>query len=378
MTARSRFFTIVSILLLCSFFVSSASAAPAAQVVRHGSTYPPEFRETFTRYAAWLDSNGSQGLSQQLQAMSDEEFQALYDSFVDPEKTMALMEQVMSSTSTASRKRVLIAPQLTPRNSTKLSMSINLYPPDYPVGSSYNDWVASLLGAGYLADLEGDGTTANDRCNTDKVASNESLKNKFEGAAITADTLCNSIVVFMGEGTNGPACIAAGAAHGLVLGQETIINKCSFQDGSVDSAELEASYENSKVISSQVDDVSTQLVDISTQLDDLSTQLQIHDTDIKNILAANQAQSIKIEIEQALSDTNDNVRVSYFYLPEAQGGLLETIRQVVLDEINANALAGLATGNAQAWFARAEASFAGKDYKSAYDSYGKAYRELVK
>jgi hypothetical protein len=271
-----------------------------------------------------------------------------------------------------------------------------LFAPDYPKGSVYDVWVATLPGLGLLSDGNGDGSLMDDRCSYDGEAGIAIAAGPLNAAAIVGDVACNSIVVILGEGTNLPACIVAGVLHEAVLANDIVNNQCSYQDGSVNGAEIEAAYENSKIISTQVGDVSLQLVDIavqiegvSSQIQDVSTQLATHDTEIKAILAANhtevinlinanQAQALKIEIEKALSDTNDNKRLSYFYLPQAQGGLLELVRQTVLDAINANLAAGVPVGNAQTWFTRANASFASQQYKAAYDQYGKAYLELVK
>ena len=62
---------------------------------------------------------------------------------------------------------------------------------------------------------------------------------------------------------------------------------------------------------------------LATHDADIKAALQAHHVAITNQLTANQNQSVKMEIEQALADTNDNKRISYFYLPQASGGLLE-------------------------------------------------------
>ena len=407
MSFRSRLLAFVLVFALCSIFVSRASAAQA----QTGGSYPAEFREMFTVYMAWLDSHTSQNmnLEAKVRAMTDDEFQALYDSFADPDAFIAQTEQVMAGTFQVQAAPVLraFAPQA--------AAAATLFSPLYPSGDSYNVWVATLPGFGLLSDEDGNGTTVNDRCDTNGEANLGIVGAALDVAAIAGDTACNSI-----EG--GPemlvpkiaTCAATGILHEAAYANQIVMNQCSFQDGSVDSAELQAAYENSKIIADEVGNVTTQLVDISTQLTDVaiqiegvssqidgvSTQIATHDKEIKtiletnhtevmttlaenqaevmNTLAANQAQSLKIEIEKALADTNDNARLSYFYLPQAQGGLLELVRQTVSDAMKANQAAGVSIGNAQAWFAKAEASFASKQYKTAYDQYGMAYRETVK
>ena len=87
--------------------------------------------------------------------------------------------------------------------------------------------------------------------------------------------------------------------------------------------------QKTEIIAAQGDALSVQL---STHDTEIKTILATHDADIKaalqahhvaitNQLTANQNQSVKIEIEKALADTNDNKRIAYFYLPQASGGL---------------------------------------------------------
>jgi len=388
MIFKSRMLALVTISLLCAMLVSSASAAQTDPIS------PAEFREKFTEYMSWLDSNTpqNQGLASKVQAMSDEEFQYLYDSFADPDAFIVITEQVMAK---AAQAQAASGPRgFTLQQALPATM---LYSPAYPSGSVYDTWVATLPGLGLLSDSDGDGSLANERCSTDGESGISIAAGTLTAAAIVGDVACNSIVVILGEGTNLPACIAAGILHEAELANDIVANQCSSQDGLVDSAEIEAAYENSKLISGQVTGVANQIevhdTDIKTTLAANQTELlnvladnqaellnvlADNQAELLDVLATNQAQSVKIEIEKALADTNDNKRLSYFYLPQAQGGLLETVRQTVLDAIDANQAAGLSTAKARSWFAKAEASFAGGDYKLAYDQYAKAYLELVK
>jgi hypothetical protein len=410
MHPKYRFLALVSVfLMLCAMFVPAAAAAQA------GPMPPAEFREKFTAYMGWLDSNTSRtlksstgmgaslNLAEQVRAMSDEEFQALYDSFVDPDAFIAITQQIMAPAGKSQAQ-----PHASISGAQAALAATPLYPPAYPSGSTYDVWVATLPGLGLLSDTNGDGSLADERCSSDGEAGIGIAEGVLVAAAIVGDVACNSIVVVLGEGTNLPACIAAGILHEAVLANDIVAAQTSSQDGFVDSAEIEAAYENSKIIAGQADGIVTQLATHDTDIKnalathdtDIKNELATHDTDIKNALAthdadmkaalqahhvavinlitANQAQSVKIEIEKALADTNDNKRLSYFYLPQAQGGLLETVRQTVLDAMNANLAAGLSIGNAQSWFDKAEASFALGAYKTAYDQYGKAYMEVTK
>ena len=245
MNSRSRLLALVSIFLLCSLFVSSASAAQTEPMDQ------AEFREKFTEYMAWLDSNTSQNqnLAMKVQAMSDEEFQYLYDSFADPDAFIAITEQVMATTvqTQAAPGPNILAPQAAVATTA-------LFSPAYPSGSVYDTWVASLPGLGLLSDADGDGSTADDRCSTDGESGISIAAGTLTAAAIIGDVACNSIVVILGEGTNLPACIAAGILHEAENANNIVASQCSSQDGLVDSAEIEAAYENSKLISGKRSD----------------------------------------------------------------------------------------------------------------------------
>jgi hypothetical protein len=439
MNKKSRFLVFALVLLVLFSLVGTSSAA--AQTAKNMSV--AEFRAKFTEYMAWLDSNASgtsmsQNLEMRVQAMSDEEFQAVYDSFADPDAFIAATERVMAPV-------VQAANILTPRGALLMTA---LYPPDYPTGAFYDEWVAGLPGLGLISDGNGDGSLKDERCSFDGEAGLQLTGVLLKAGAIVGDVLCNSIVVILGEGTNLPFCVAAGLLHAGDLANDTIAKQCDSQDANVNSAEIEAAYENSKIISGQLDGIVTQ---IETHDTDLKTALATHDTDLKaalathdtaiktalathdtaiktalsthdaaikaalhthdvdikaalathdadikaalaahdaaikaallaqtNLIVANQGQSVKIEIETTLSSASDVKRLSYFYLPLAKGGLLEIVRQTVLDAITANQAAGMSISNAQTYFAQADTQVTKKNYKAAYDLYKKSYLEILK
>lgn len=303
-----------------------------------------------------------------------------------------------------------------------------LFTPAYPVGGNYDTFTATLSGFGLLYDSSDDGTATNDeRCDSDGEAAQQialaTEKVICELAYIAADaapadalTVAGRIALFAGVAI----CTA------VVVATEITIAQCSLQDGLVDSSEIEATYENSKIISGQVVGATTQLETHDTEIKglvntsttsilnqvvttegNLSTQLDVHDVDIKNVvsvhdsdiktalaihdadikakldalsaqLAGFQDQVLQIEIEKALADSNDNRPVSYFYLPAANGGLLELVRMTVEKAIQNNQAAGLNVGNSMNFFGQGDQNFAAGKYKDAYDDYGKAYRELTK
>src|SRR5262245_12648190 len=93
MNNRYRFLTLALICLTVTVMVVPNPAAAQANLMS-----VDEFRENFTEYMLWLDSNvsPSQNLAMKVQAMSDEEFQALYDSFADPDAFIAVTKWIMT------------------------------------------------------------------------------------------------------------------------------------------------------------------------------------------------------------------------------------------------------------------------------------------
>ncbi len=342
---------------------------------------PAEFRARYTAYMAWLDrttapalhSRAGLRLEEKVAAMSDEEFQALYSSFSDPDGLIQAAEQVMAGAPAPAGLRPVQGPAASALQAPQAATP--LFAPAYPSGSSYDVWVATLPGLGLLSDSEGDGSLANERGSSNGESELQITKAAFDVAAIVADTACDIVVVILGEGTNAPACVIKGVLHETAQANAIVISQTSVQDGFVDSAEIEATYENSKIIAAQADALSVQLTTHDTEI---KAALQAHHVAITNQLTANQNQSVKIEIEKALADTNDNKRISYFYLPQANGGLLEVVRQTVYEAIANNQAAGVSTGRAVELFNQADASYAARQYKAAYDQYAKAYKEATK
>ena len=111
-------------------------------------------------------------------------------------------------------------------------------------------------------------------------------------------------------------------------------------------------------------------------LDALSTKLDQHES----ARAADADVALRAEIERHLADGTE--RVSLFYLPVAQGGHLEFVRDIVHDVITRNAALGLVPAtplaNAHARYNNGLAALAAGQFKTAYDEFANAYRKVVK
>ena len=167
---------------------------------------------------AWLDrttaptlhSREGLRLEEKVAAMSDEEFQALYSSFSDPDGFIQAAEQVMAGSAAGAAGQPLQGPAASALQAQQAATP--LFAPAYPSGPSYDVWVATLPGFGLLSDSDGDGSLANERGSSNGESELQITKAAFDVAAIVADTACDIVVVILGEGTNAPAWVDQGCA----------------------------------------------------------------------------------------------------------------------------------------------------------------------
>jgi hypothetical protein len=252
-------------------------------------------------------------------------------------------------------------------------------------------------------------------------------------AAITADKLCSGVVVVAGEGTTLPQCIIAQVLDLIAQGLARAKQILTFCDPVVTSAEVEAAWQNTVTIDtdlanhdvntsnhlSQIDEhltlidselnthsnaVDTDLAgrmvavdaDIASRLanadTDLSQKLTAVDTDVNGHLnlvdsdlttrasqidseiSAFQALDLRLQIERAL--TTGQV-IGLFEIPQSQGGFLELVRSIVVDTINKMLAAGLSVGTASKNLTNGDTARAAGDFKTAFKSYATAYQAAV-
>jgi hypothetical protein len=112
-----------------------------------------------------------------------------------------------------------------------------------------------------------------------------------------------------------------------------------------------------------------------------AAQIAVQLTDLQNVLvddvAGVEEDAVRSRIEANLVRTGDD-RISTFQLPDAFGGLLEIVRQIVLDTIQDALDAGFDVTEAQAEFDRADAAVSTSDYKTAYERFRTAYRRATR
>lgn len=221
------------------------------------------------------------------------------------------------------------------------------FAPAYPSGGSYDTFIGPVLGSD-VPDDDADGAYNDERCGTDREASLKEI-GAVLGILVAAGTACEAIpagpdMVCLDPPMTpamGPQeyCTAALAVPAAALEVDAIyITRCAMQGAFADRAEIEAAYENSKLILSR-------------------------------------------DLEQQLRECNPLVSL---FLPRRLGGRLEEVQAFValrlqaFDRMDAQSPADLSfdLGRAHGWFERGNDRLAAGAYKDAYAEYCRAYREL--
>jgi len=206
-----------------------------------------EFKRSMSDYSTTVKAYE---LAARIERLNDEEWQALYDAFGQQKETFANAVKFMEKQ--AAESQIQAPQQSLLREGPSIAAASPLLPqaefaPRYPEGPTYDTFVATLPGFGLLADGDLPGTN-DDRCDDDGEAGARIANGVLQFASIAAETVCNTIVVILGEGSNLPACVAAGIAKAAVEADDIVVQQCGYQTALVDSAEIEAGYENSRRI----------------------------------------------------------------------------------------------------------------------------------
>jgi hypothetical protein len=110
-------------------------------------------------------------------------------------------------------------------------------------------------------------------------------------AAIIGDVACNSIVVILGEGTNLPACIAAGVLHEAVQAINFERDLRNYCDGVINGNETLGILKNTAVIGAN----------LAAHDADIKAALSQHDHDIKALLAT---------LQKGVDEANQRLKVA--------------------------------------------------------------------
>ena len=120
--------------------------------------------------------------------------------------------------------------------------------PDYPSGDTYDAFVATLPGLGALSDWDGDGRLSNERCSYDYEAGLQIGIAVASVVSVVAQTACALASTDPTGAATTKFCTVQGVVAEIEVAIEIAIAQCEFQDSAVDTAEIEATYENTRIL----------------------------------------------------------------------------------------------------------------------------------
>ena len=207
------------------------------------------------------------------------------------------------------------------------------FAPAYPAGPSYDVFTATLPGLGFLSDTNGDGKLNDERCNANSRAQVAIVDATFR-ILVAAGIACNALPA-------GPPAFAQEICFGVLTvpalalqADATVIAQCALQDGLVQTAEIQASFENTR-----------------------------------HLLAS--------DLEEELLKCN---RVMSLLFPASVGGRAEEVRDFVRVRVEQFEAANRPAASAKKARTRLDAgvtALAGAHYHAAYDDFCAAYRHVA-
>ena len=256
---------------------------PAA--VQAGNINLAQYQDLLIRYSMLI---GADDVTAQLQAMTREQWQHLYDLTPSKKKfAKAITALENLAQETAENAGPPGGNWITPRFIDPNVTVAGEFEPSYPDVDPNSDFcttsaagcygnyihIPSLLG--FFAPDSGEPGIQDNRCNEQSEAIERENHLNLHGIAIAAQAACDSASL----GVELVACPAAGAAWALDNASQELLTACEVQTGNVDSAEIEAAYENTRTILYEVND--------ETKFTD-DNELAAHETAIKNAISAHE------------------------------------------------------------------------------------------
>lgn len=247
-----------------------------------------------------IDMVGSPSLQQRFAELTYADWEFIYDSFADKAAFMEGTRAMQSLDLSNGRFKEplhgtekLDDPLLDPFT-TQALMAAMTFVPAYPSGGTYDAFTATMPGLGLLSDSPDVGTEVgtalnDERCDTNGEAGALIALGALKVTAEIGNTACSA--------TPSPfepaVCIPAGVLNEAVIADEIVLSQCSYQTALVDSAEIEAAFENSVELIGTVNNVDviindetnfTDDAELATHDSDIKTAVSTHDTDIKNVV----------------------------------------------------------------------------------------------
>lgn len=149
------------------------------------------------------------------------------------------------------------------------------FPPDYPSGANYDTFIATLPGLGILDFGKTNRTDAN------AVGGTWIAFEALDITGIIAQAACDASLLFAPI-----ACPLAQIAILAARASQVVLEQADYQDALIDGAEIEAAFENTKILIAQENGLNTDLANHNTAI---SSQIAVHDVNIISNLAAHDA-----------------------------------------------------------------------------------------
>jgi hypothetical protein len=209
---------------------------------------------------------------------------------------------------------------------------------------------------------------------------------------ISTSRACEQVAVLFGTGGN--TSLACRAVDKALQGAEHILALYTICDGDNQSAKVAANYERLAYINEQIDSDTTAIIQNNNSntaaiiTNDNSNTAAIITNDNSNKTAIiNNDDSNTATILEAIDETQElvlrtqieanlalGVTVALYQLPKSQGGYLETVRDIVTEDIKKLKAAGQRVGNAQHHLDLGNKAYSKGQYKDAYKNYLHAYK----
>jgi hypothetical protein len=307
-----KFLIVLPLLLFVMFYSNPVNAQET------GAYSPAELRQVMTNVLAGIEkATGSEPkASKAISEISNEAVETIFNSMGDKEKFISAAQQILNRIDSAGAGPTVAAAGVS-KAPLRIQGSSNTtpFPPNYPPEGSVPFAYLSLLGLVQAVD---------DRCDGEGLEIYKAVLAGAETAMVYADGACKIANAICTATACVPAaclipcipgealCIATEAANMAVITAKIPIKLCDAQEAAVNSAEIEAGYENGVTtlgaLGSQgdtIDNLVNALAahdanidgDLAAHDNRIKNQLSTHDTDIKGLLStilANQAEIIKL------------------------------------------------------------------------------------
>lgn len=228
---------------------------------------------------------GASDIAAQMEELDYDSWMVIYDSI--PTKLMylnavgSMRQSTIESGSSLTQGISAISPHISAVSPAPL------FSPAYPSGTDYGVYIATLPGLALLFDSADIGTETgtsltDERCDANGEAGLRIATHVLEFVTIATDATCAGVGTF--------ACIPYGVAAAASYASEIVLQQCNYQTDLVDSAEIEAAFENTVGIISTSNNIDTVINNETNFTSDaelavLQNQLTTHDTTIKNNLS---------------------------------------------------------------------------------------------